>query len=476
MIAAVPPPIVAAPALPAADPDPATITAGFPMTKTAAVILAAGQGTRMKSALPKVLHPLAGRPMVAHLIHALGAVAPSRTVVVIGPGMESVADRVAPLPTVLQAERLGTAHAVAQAGEALAGFDGTVLILYGDTPLITPETLTRMVEARLAAEDPAVVVLGFRPADPLQYGRLICSPAGLEAIVEYKDATADQRAIGLCNSGVMAVDGRVLFALLAAVGNDNAKGEYYLTDIVALARRMGRACAVVEGAAEELLGVNSRSELAAAEAVIQGRLREKAMEGGATLTAPETVFFSADTRLGRDVSIGPFVTFGPGVEIGDGVEIKGFCHIEGARVAAKATLGPYARLRPGAAIAEGAHVGNFVEIKNSAVEQGAKVNHLTYIGDARVGARANIGAGTITCNYDGFGKYHTDIGEGAFIGSNTALVAPVSIGAGAIIGAGSTIARDVEADALALTRGPHEVRPGWAAKFRAHMRRLTGKN
>lgn len=445
----------------------------------AVVILAAGQGTRMRSALPKVLHPLAGRPMIGHLLDTLAGLprGDGPVVVVTGPDMPAVAEAVAPHPTVTQTQRLGTAHAVAQARPLLEGFVGTVLVLYGDTPLLTAATLARLIARRTAADDPAVVVLGFRPTDPTGYGRLILDPAdaSLAAIVEDKDATPDQRVIPLCNSGVMAVDGRVLFSLLAQVGNANAKGEYYLTDLAGLARAAGRTCAVVEGEADELLGVNSRADLAAAEAVVQARLRARAFAGGATLLHPDSVVLAHDTRLGQDVTIGPFVVFGPGVSIGDGVTIKGFCHLEGCRVAAGATLGPYARLRPGAEIGPQAHIGNFVEIKQARIEAGAKVNHLTYIGDARVGAGANIGAGTITCNYDGFAKHHTDIGEGAFIGSNTALVAPVTIGAGAIVGAGSTITEAVEAEALALTRAPQVSRAGWAAKFRAHMRRQRNR-
>ncbi|EKV32873.1 N-acetylglucosamine-1-phosphate uridyltransferase [Caenispirillum salinarum AK4] len=446
-------------------------------TKTAAVVLAAGMGTRMKSALPKVMHPLTGRPMVNHLLSTVEALGVDEAVVVVGPGMEAVGRTVAPHPTVEQADRLGTAHAVMQARGALEGFDGDVLVLYGDTPLITPETLSKMLEARRGPARPAVVVLGFRPDDPGSYGRLMMDGDSLESIVEAKDATAEQLAVSLCNSGVMCVDGARLFDLLDRVGNDNAKGEYYLTDIVALARADGLACAVVEGAEEELLGVNSRAELAVAEAVAQARLRTAAMDNGATLIAPETVFLSHDTVIGRDVVIQPHVTFGPGVTVGDHVEIKGFCHFEQCTIADGATVGPYARLRPGADVGEGAHIGNFVEIKKAVVEPGAKVNHLTYIGDARVGAKANIGAGTITCNYDGFMKYNTDIGAGAFIGSNSALVAPVKIGDGAIVAAGSVVTRDVEPDALAVARGRQEARPGWAGRFRQRMAALkAGKS
>ncbi len=435
--------------------------------KTAVVMLAAGLGTRMKSDLPKVLHPLAGRPMIMHLLDTLAALAPERVIVVIGDGMDSVASAVAPHPTVVQSPRAGTGHAVMAAREALADFEGDVLIVYGDTPLITLPTLERMLAARRTNADPAVVVLGFHPADAAAYGRLILGPDGsLDAIVEANDASLEQLAVGLCNSGVMAIDSARLFGLLDRVGNDNAKGEYYLTDIIHLARGDGVACGFVEGSADELIGINSRADLAVAEAIVQGQLRERAMAGGATLIDPGSVWFSWDTRIGRDVSIGPSVVFAPGVRIGNNVKIAGFCHFEGAVVEDGAVVGPFARLRPGAAIGSDAHVGNFVEIKNASVESGAKVNHLSYIGDARVGAKANIGAGTITCNYDGFFKSHTDIGAGAFIGSNTCLVAPVSIGDGAIIGAGSAIGKDVPANALAVTRGPFTVREKWASGFR----------
>ncbi|WP_299437487.1 bifunctional UDP-N-acetylglucosamine diphosphorylase/glucosamine-1-phosphate N-acetyltransferase GlmU [uncultured Rhodospira sp.] len=439
----------------------------------AAIVLAAGQGTRMRSRRPKVAHPLAGRPLLGHVLDTLDALGAGRRVVVVGPDMPEVQAIAAPAPTVEQAERLGTAHATLQARPALDDPPGTVLILYGDTPLIRPDTLRAMVDARAEA---ALVVLGFRAADPTGYGRLVTgADGGLDAIVEHKDASEAQRAITLCNSGVMAVDGRLLFPLLERVGNDNAKGEYYLTDIVALARADGHRCAVVEGNEAEMLGINDRAQLAAAERVVQDRLRAAAMAGGVTMTDPASVFLSMDTRFGQDVSVGPFCVFGPGVTLGDDVEIKGFCHFEGCEVAAGAVLGPYARLRPAAIVGEGAHIGNFVEVKKATVEAGAKVNHLTYIGDARVGAKANVGAGTITCNYDGFGKYHTDIGAGAFIGSNSALVAPVKIGDGAIIGAGSAITKDVPADALALTRAPQTTKERWAAMFRTHMKRLTGK-
>jgi bifunctional UDP-N-acetylglucosamine pyrophosphorylase/glucosamine-1-phosphate N-acetyltransferase len=437
-------------------------------SRTAALLLAAGRGTRMKSALPKVLHPVAGRPMIGHLLNRLAVVQPERTIVVVSPGMPAVAEFVAPAETVIQDPPLGTGHAVLAARSALDGFDGDVLVLFGDTPLLTAETIQSMVAARRAAGDPAVVVLGFKPADPTEYGRLItAADGGLQAIVEAKDADAAQREIGLCNAGIMAIDGKRLFDLLDAVRNDNAKGEYYLTDIVEIARSRGWGCSVVETIDPvEVMGVNSRAGLAAAEAAMQDRLRFAAMENGATLTAPETVWFSHDTKLGRDVSVGPNVVFGGGVSVGDNVEIRAFCHIDGATIENGAVIGPYARLRPGADIGVDAHVGNFVEIKAARLDEGAKANHLSYIGDSWVGAGAQIGAGTITCNYDGFFKSRTEIGEGAFIGSNTALVAPVKIGAGAITGAGSTISKDVPDNALSITRAPQTDRPGWAMTYR----------
>ena len=434
---------------------------------TAAVVLAAGKGTRMKTELPKVLHKLAGRPMIAHVLANLAPLACERIVVVIGPGMEGIAAAVAPHATALQAEPRGTGHAVLAARAALQGFTGDVLVVYGDCPFISSATIGKLIARRRAADRPAVVVLGMRPADPAQYGRLIVGDGGmLQAIVEHRDASAEQRAITLCNSGVMAIDGGRLFALLDRVGNKNAKGEYYLTDIVAIARADGAACAVVEAPADELIGINSRAELAAAEAILQNRLRAQAMENGATLIDPQTVFFSFDTRLGRDVVVGPNVVFGPGVEVADEAEIKAFCHLEGAKVAAGAAIGPFARLRPGTVVGERARIGNFVEAKNANLGPGAKANHLTYLGDAVVGAGANVGAGTITANYDGFNKHKTEIGADASIGSNSVLVAPVKVGRGAIVGAGSVITQSVSADALALGRGRQTEKPGWAAKFR----------
>jgi bifunctional UDP-N-acetylglucosamine pyrophosphorylase/glucosamine-1-phosphate N-acetyltransferase len=435
--------------------------------KTVAIILAAGLGTRMKSARSKVMHPLAGRPMVAHLLGALDPLGLDEIVVVVGDGMEDVADAVQPHRAVIQSERMGTAHAVLAARDFLESFEGELLVLYGDTPLVSGPTLEAMLTALRGPEKPAAVVLGFSPDDPGMYGRLIVGKDGnLKQIVEAQDATPEQLPVPLCNSGVMALDGATALSYLSRIGNDNAKGEFYLTDIIAISVSEQRSCQVVEGETTELLGINSRAELAIAEAIVQSQLRGEALAGGATLTDPTTVYFSFDTKIGKDVSIGPNVFFGPGVTVEDRVEIQAFCHIEGAAVSSGAIVGPFARLRPGAVLEEDVHVGNFVEIKNATLETGSKANHLTYIGDARVGAGANIGAGTITCNYDGYFKSHTDIGAGAFIGSNTALVAPVKVGDGAMIGAGSVIAKDVAANALAIERAPQKEIPGLARKFR----------
>ena len=437
----------------------------------AAIILAAGQGTRMKSALHKVLHPIAGRPMLGHLLASVEALAPARSLVVVGAGREQVEAEVerSGVAVVTQAEQLGTGHAVRQAAAALAGFEGDILILYGDVPLVTPETMARML-ARLHEPDaPAAVVLGFRPDDAAAYGRIVARDGVIDKMVEYKDASAGERAVALCNSGLMAVRAADLWPLLARVGNANAAGEYYLPDIVMLAAGEGRRSAVIEAEAWEVAGVNSRAELAGVEAVWQARRRARAMAEGATLVAPETVWFSHDTAIGRDVLIEPNVFFGPGVAVADGAVIHGFSHIEGASIGPGAEIGPFARLRPGAEIGEKAKIGNFVEVKKARLGKGAKANHLTYLGDADIGADANIGAGTITCNYDGFLKYRTNIGAGAFIGSNSALVAPVTIGEGAIVAAGSVVTRDVAPDALTIARGAQEVKPGWAASFRVVM-------
>ncbi len=435
----------------------------------AIVILAAGIGSRMKSTLHKVLHPVGGRPMIAHLRETVDELGPARVVVVTGPGADAVVAAAAPAEAAVQDPPLGTADAVAKAKAVLGDFDGDLIVLYGDAPLVEAETLKRLLAGLRGGAK--LALLGFRPDDPAQYGRLVLDGAGgLERIVEFKDASAAERAIGLCNAGILAADARSLFALLPRIDNRNAKGEYYLTDAVALAREEGFGLALAEAAVHEVQGVNTRADLAAAEAAVQRLYRRRALDAGVTLIDPESVYFSFDTDLGPDVVVEPNVVFAPGVTVGPGARIRAFSHLEGARVAASAIIGPFARLRPGAAIAEKAHVGNFVEIKNAVIEAGAKVNHLTYIGDARVGAGANIGAGTITCNYDGFGKYHTEIGAGAFIGSNTALVAPVTVGAGAIVGAGSTIARDVAAGELAVTRAEQAAVAGGAERFRARAR------
>lgn len=423
-------------------------------------------GTRMKSTLPKVMNRIGGLPMLNHVLKSLETLQLKQCCVVIGPDMDNVRDAAAPHPVAIQQERLGTADAVKAARQVVGEKPaGTVLVVFGDSPFLLTGTMADMVEAREAGA--GVVVLGFRAADPTGYGRLVMAKDNsLAEIVEHRDATSEQRRIDLCNSGVMAIDGDILFGLLDAVGNDNAKGEYYLTDIVAIARAAGRKCTVIEADESELMGINSKADLAIAEQRFQSDARRAALEGGVTLHDPETVWFSHDTQIGLDVEIEPHVVFRPGVRIGDGVTIKAFSHLEGATVDAGATIGPFARLRPGAVIGSGARVGNFVEIKNASLAEGAKANHLSYIGDATVGPAANIGAGTITCNYDGYLKSKTEIGAGAFIGSNTALVAPVVIGDGAIIGAGSTITENVSKDAIASARGDQMEKPGAAARFR----------
>ncbi len=442
-----------------------------PPPATAAVILAAGKGTRMRSDLPKVLHPVAGRPMILHVAAAARAIGAERLVAVLSPGITGVAEALPGAAIAVQDPPLGTAHAVAAALPALEGFTGGVLVLFGDTPLIEAETLARL---RRALDTPgvAVAVLGFRPADPGAYGRLVLDDDGhLTAIVEAKEASPAQLAIGLCNAGVMAIAGEHVAGLIRAVGNDNAKGEYYLTDIVAIARARGLDAVVVEGAADEVLGVNSRVELAEAEAILQARLRRRHMEAGVTFEDPASVRLTYDTVLGRDVTVAPQVVFGPGVAVADKVRIHAFSHLEGATVAEGAIIGPFARLRPGARLGAGAHVGNFVELKNTVLGEGAKANHLSYLGDAEIGPGANIGAGTITCNYDGYTKAKTEIGAGAFIGSNSALVAPVTVGQGAIVGAGSVVVEPVAADALYLERAKPVQKAGWAARFRQGKRK-----
>ncbi len=437
------------------------------MTTIATVILGAGMGTRMKSAKPKVMHEIAGRPMVSHLLGTVRDMQAAKNIVVVAPGMQNVRDEVAPAEIAVQEEALGTGHAVAAALPNLEGFDGDVLVLYGDTPLITRDTLDKMIAKRRENDKNAVVVLGFEPDDAAEYGRLVTAADGsLDAIVEFAEASDDIKAIGLCNSGVMAIDGAHIAGLIKAVDNKNAKGEYYLTDIVEIARSKGLLAQVVTGSEEELLGINNRLQLADAEKIAQRRWREDAMREGATLIDPDSVFFSHDTKLGRDVVIEPNVFFGPGVTVGDNVRIKANSHLEGTTIGANAQVGPFARLRPGADLGADVKVGNFVEVKKASLEDGAKVSHLSYIGDARVGKNANIGAGTITCNYDGYDKFKTDIGEGAFVGSNTSLVAPVTIGDGAIVGAGSTVTRNVDSDALMVERADEKQKQGWAARFR----------
>ncbi len=444
-----------------------------------AIVLAAGKGTRMKSDLPKVMHRLAGATLLAHVLRAAKAAAVDRIAVVVGPGMEQVGAAASvldpKLQTFVQAEQRGTADAVKAAREAFEDFHGHVLILYGDTPLLRPETLDKVRGELEAGAD--LVVIGFEAEDPTGYGRLLLDDrGGLAGIREEKDANDQERALTLCNSGIMAFrSSKTLLGLLGRIGNDNAKGEFYLTDAVALAHGDRLETRMVLSDQEEVLGVNSRAELAMAEGAMQRRLRALVMANGATLTAPETVFLSHDTRIGKDVVIEPHVVIGERVVIEDGATIRGFCHIEGAKIGPGAIVGPFARLRPGASLAKDAHVGNFVEIKQAEIAEGAKVNHLTYIGDASVGARANVGAGTIICNYDGFAKHRTEIGAGAFIGSNSSLIAPVKIGEGAYIGSGSVISKDVAADALALTRAPQEERQGWAARVRERRGR-TPKN
>jgi bifunctional UDP-N-acetylglucosamine pyrophosphorylase/glucosamine-1-phosphate N-acetyltransferase len=442
----------------------------------AVICLAAGKGTRMQSSLHKVLHPIAGKPMLFHLLDSVAGLGASATVIVVGDRGEQVAAAIAGrgAATVTQEPQLGTAHAVLQAEPLLGGHTGDILILFGDAPFVQPETIRALLAA--LADGAAIAVLGFRPADPGAYGRIIADAAGrVQRMVEARDANAEELAVPLCNAGPMAVAGDRLWPLLHRVGNANAAGEYYLPEIVNLARADGQQVRVVEAPEAELLGINSRAELAGAEAACQERLRAAAMAAGVTLVAPETVFLAHDTLLASDVLVEPFVIFGPGVRVASGACIRAHSHLEGAEVGAGCDVGPFARLRPGTVLEAGAKVGNFVETKKARLGEGAKANHLAYLGDAEVGSGANIGAGTITCNYDGFLKHPTSIGAGAFIGSNSALVAPVSIGAGAIIGAGSVITRDVAGDALAIARGQQQERPGWAARFRTIMQARKAK-
>ncbi len=432
----------------------------------------------MRSDTHKVLHPVGGRPMLLHLMSALDSLGVARTVVVVGDKAEQVEAALseADAQTVVQAPQLGTGHAVLQAESALQGFAGVCLVLFGDVPLISTQTMARLVAALASPGEPAIAVLGFRPAQPGAYGRILADAGGrISRMVEAKDATPEELAVTLCNSGLMAVRAELLFPLLKRVSNANAAGEYYLPDIVMLAAEDGRASVVIEADEREVMGVNSRAELAQAEAAFQAGRRADMMAAGVTLVAPETVFFAADTLLGRDSLVEPFVVFGTGVSVGERASIRAHSHLEGATIGDGCEIGPFARLRPGTVLGTGAKVGNFVETKKAIVGAGAKINHLSYVGDADVGAKANIGAGTITCNYDGFFKYRTVIGEGAFIGSNSALVAPVRVGDGAIIGAGSVVTQDVATDALALARGTQTEKPGWAARFRAAMLAKKGK-
>ena len=442
-------------------------------TPLAIVTLAAGKGTRMNSVSHKVLHPIAGRPMIEHLLASAAELSPERQVVVAGHGREQLEAQLGDRAVIaVQDPQLGTGHAVQQAEAVLTGFDGVVLILYGDVPFVTAATMRLMIDRLNAEDQPAVVVLGFEPAETLQYGRVIAEQGRIVKMVEHKDATEAERACRLCNSGLMAVRSADLFCLLARVGNDNAQGEYYLVDVVNVANADGRTCAVVVTSdPHEVEGINSRAELAQAETRWQQRRRAAAMDAGASLIAPETVWFAWDTVLGRDVLIEPNVMFGPGVTVADQVKIRANCHIEGAQIATGCEVGPFARLRPGTVLEAKAKIGNFVEVKKAVFGAGAKANHLSYIGDAEVGAGANIGAGTITCNYDGYFKYKTVIGERAFIGSNSALVAPVKIGADAIVAAGSAVTRDVAAGELRLVRGEQLVKPGWADRFHDAMKK-----
>ncbi|PAU97345.1 bifunctional UDP-N-acetylglucosamine diphosphorylase/glucosamine-1-phosphate N-acetyltransferase GlmU [Paracoccus salipaludis] len=440
----------------------------------ALVVLAAGQGSRMLSDLPKVLHRLGGVPLVGHALAAGRSLDPERVIVVAGHGADAVGKAVAKLDPeaqiALQEQQLGTGHAVAQALPLLDGFEGKVVVLYGDTPFIGADTL-----AALVSHPADVVVLGFEAADPGRYGRLVVRGDKLDRIVEYKDADEATRAIALCNSGVMAADAGLLRDLVGRLGNENAAGEYYLTDVVGLARQEGRSAAVVTCDEAETLGINTRTELAAAEAAFQARRRDEMLENGVTMADPATVWFSLDTFIGRDAILGQNVVFGPGVTVESGAEILPFCHLEGCHVSAGATVGPFTRLRPGAELGGDVHVGNFVEIKNSVLAEGVKVGHLTYLGDAEVGERTNIGAGTVTCNYDGVGKHRTVIGAEAFIGSDTMLVAPVKVGNRAMTGSGSVITQDVPDEALGLGRARQVTKAGLAKRIMQALRAAKGK-
>ncbi|HXI05247.1 MAG TPA: bifunctional UDP-N-acetylglucosamine diphosphorylase/glucosamine-1-phosphate N-acetyltransferase GlmU [Bradyrhizobium sp.] len=432
------------------------------------VVLAAGEGTRMRSALPKVLHPVAGQSLLSHVLHAAPQGQGTSLAVVVGPDRADVETEARRLRsdalTFVQRERLGTAHAVLAAREAIARGADDLLVAFGDTPLISAETFARM-RAPLAS-GAALAVLGFRAADPTGYGRLLIENGKLVAIREQADASAEERRITLCNAGVMAFDGRRALEILDRIGNANSKSEYYLVDAVAIVRDMGLEAVVIETGEDEVRGINTKAQLAEAEAVMQGRLRKQALDAGVTLIAPETVFLAADTKFGRDVVIEPFVVIGPGVAIDDGAVIHSFSHIVQAQIGKNTSVGPYARIRPGTSLGDGARIGNFVETKAAILEAGVKVNHLSYVGDAHVGANSNLGAGTITCNYDGFSKHKTTIGAGAFIGTNSSLVAPVTIGSGAYIGSGSVITKDVPDNAMAVERSPQTIREGGATRYR----------
>ncbi len=440
------------------------------------VILAAGIGSRMKSDLPKVLHPLGGAPMLIHAMKTAAAAGAERIVIVTGHGRDRVEEAARAFdPDVTfahQPEQRGTANAVDAARDQLADFDGDVFVLFGDTPFVSADTLDRLAAARVASD---VVILGFAPADPGKYGRLVMDGDRLTRIVEFKDATDDERQIGLCNGGVMVAERRTLFDLIGRITDDNAQNEFYLTDVVELAGKAGLRSGVITCPEAETLGINARSDLAFAEQVFQNGRRSEAMENGVTLVAPDTVFFAHDTVIGRDALIEPHVVFGPGATVESTATIRAFSHIEGAHIAAGCVVGPYARLRPGAELADGSRIGNFVEVKNATIGEEAKVNHLSYVGDATVGDGANIGAGTITCNYDGVMKHHTDIGPGAFIGSNTALVAPVSIGRDAMTGSGSVITQNVPEGAMAIARARQENKPGLAVRLRERLTALKAK-
>jgi bifunctional UDP-N-acetylglucosamine pyrophosphorylase/glucosamine-1-phosphate N-acetyltransferase len=442
-----------------------------------AIVLAAGEGTRMRSVRPKVLHPLAGRSLLAHVLGSIAEAGVNATAVVIGPGEDAVAaevKRVSPdADAFVQQERRGTAHAVLAAGDAIARHTDDILVVYGDTPLVQPASLARLRAA--IADGAAVAVLGFRASDSTGYGRLIVADGELVAIREEADASASERKTALCNGGTMALAGKNALAILERIGDRNRKREFYLTDAVEIARGMSLRAAAVEVEEDEMRGINTKKQLAEAEAVAQQRLRQAALDAGVTLIAPDTVYLCADTKFGRDVVVEPFVVFGEKVTVDDGAVIHSFSHIAGALIGKSVSVGPFARLRPGTRLGEGARIGNFVEVKEAVVEAGAKANHLTYLGDASVGANANIGAGTITCNYDGAAKHRTEIGRDAFIGSNSALVAPVKIGEGSYIGSGSVITQDVPADSLALGRSRQVVKEGWASRLRG-LKALGKKN